>query len=335
MDPQAKPVDGKGGDEGIDTFIGEFNGKLQAFQHKYFLGPLGKSQRQQILKSIGTADAHHKVEAWTLMLPHDLNPAEIKWFSSVTKKHPHIQMDWWGKTKLQGLLANHPIVARDFQPTPSVVVYVLRSDLELRTASTEALVATMSASAGITDSASAVAETQRILIAAAEELKRRVVLRVLIFGPAPSNSDIYAKRLQIRNLLEKLGHVVHYGEDVCTPDILFKTGLNLSVAELIQARKYDYIVVLMTSPGTIGEVHDFAGKREFATRMMICVDAQHQLGYSGQGILRIFEGLNGKIDWFRYPIDVTDCHLASRILDQVAKVAESKHWELAVGTVPL
>lgn len=36
----AKPVDGKGGDEGIDSFVGDFDGAIKVFQHKYFLDRL-------------------------------------------------------------------------------------------------------------------------------------------------------------------------------------------------------------------------------------------------------------------------------------------------------
>jgi hypothetical protein len=335
LHPKAKPVEGKGGDEGLDTFLGDFNGKVNAFQHKYFLEKLGKAQKRQILVSVETADSHHEVEVWTLMLPRDLNPTEIKWFDTLRKKYPHIQMDWWGKTKLQALLADNPRIARDFQPSPNVIVYVVQKEVDMKKATDQELADALRNVAGLSSAVTSVEAIQNVLLAAARDLRRRTVLRILIFGPGPSYSEFHAKRLEIREKLERLGHVVHFGEDVCTPDLLLRTGLNLSVAELLQARNYDYIVSLMVSPGTIGEVHDFAGRREFATRMLICIDANHQSGYSAHGVLRRFEGHNGRIDWFKYPIDLTDCHLATRVLDQIQKVAENKHWEQAVGPVPL
>jgi hypothetical protein len=84
----------------------------------------------------------------------------------------------------------------------------------------------------------------------------------------------------------------------------------------------------MVSPGAIGEVHDFAKTRHLACKMMVCVDEQHKDGYSAGGALRIFEGLNGKLDWFKAPQDLTECHLATRVLRQVEKAREAKCWEL-------
>jgi len=84
----------------------------------------------------------------------------------------------------------------------------------------------------------------------------------------------------------------------------------------------------MASAGAIGEVHDFARARQLACKMMVCVDEKHKSGYSAQGVLRIFEGLNGRLDWYSSPQDITECHLATRVLAQVQKTAEAKHDEL-------
>ena len=70
--PTAKPVDGSGGDEGIDTFVGTFNGSCAVYQHKYFPDRLGPAQRKQVKNSLAQALNHHDVQSWTLMLP---NPA--------------------------------------------------------------------------------------------------------------------------------------------------------------------------------------------------------------------------------------------------------------------
>jgi len=157
-------------------------------------------------------------------------------------------------------------------------------------------------------------------------------LKVLILGPSKKGGgDVYLKRCQIRKLVKALGHTADFCEDVWKPEKLAATGLNLSVAEFLQAKAYDYIVCLMASAGSIGEVHDFARDKRLAAKMMICVDRRHKQGYSAQGVLRIFEGLHGKIDWFKSPDDIKQCHLATRVLDQIRKLAEGKQWELATG----
>jgi hypothetical protein len=103
--------------------------------------------------------------------------------------------------------------------------------------------------------------------------------------------------------------------------------------ELLQANAYDYIVCLMAGPGAIGEVHDFAKHRKLAHKMMICIDACHKGGYSAHGTLRIFEGWNGKVDWFSSPSDIEGCLLATRVLDQIQKAAEGKQYIIANGGV--
>jgi len=162
------------------------------------------------------------------------------------------------------------------------------------------------------------------------EIDNRIRLRVMILGPGKEGGKIYEKRCEIRERIKSLGHVADFCEDVWKPRVLASSGLNLAVAEFLQARAYDYIVCLMDSPGAIGEVHDFARDKKIAHKMLICLDKKHKKGYSAQGVIRIFEGRNGKMDWFKNPTDLTSCHLAGRVTTQIKKLAEAEQWELAV-----
>lgn len=168
-----------------------------------------------------------------------------------------------------------------------------------------------------------------------EEINKRSQLKILIWGPGSNgvNKDIYDKRCQIRDGLIRQGHIAHFSEEVWTPARLQASGLNVTVGEFLQAELYDYIICLMVSPGTIGEVHDFAKIPKFAARMMICIDNCHQVnaGYSVQGTIKIFEGLNGKIDWFQYPKDISECHLATRIMAQLNNVSHAKQHLIIAG----
>jgi len=167
------------------------------------------------------------------------------------------------------------------------------------------------------------------LIAVGKIMRTTIRLRILILGPGRTGGDIYVKRCQIRDIMTQLGHEAHFCEELLTPDLLQRSGLNLGVAEYVQALTYDYIICLMASPGSVGEVHDFARNKKMAAKMMICVDGKHKGGYSAQSVIRIFESYNGKIDWFDYPADITHCHLASRVVEHIEKIAERKQWELA------
>jgi hypothetical protein len=323
MFPKAKPVDGRGGDEGLDTFIGDFGGEVEAFQHKYFLDRLRVPQRRQIERSLAQAAEHHDLRTWTLMLPMDLNPAEIRWFETLRQKYPRVPMDWWGNEKLQVLLVANPEIAEEFTAPPTVVTIVLKNSLSLEPGDDARVREALKSAIGISADVHSVDE---VLQAAVRDVKERSKLRVLVWGPGSNGRQLYAKRVQIRDGLSNLGHVAHFSEDVWNAERLRQSGLNLKVAELVQAKAYDYIVCLMATPGSIAEVHDFANDQRLAAKMMICVDATHKDGYSAQGALRIFEGFNGKLDWFDSPSDIDRCHLSTRVLEQVDKVAESKQY---------
>ncbi len=325
----AKPVEGKGGDEGIDTFVGEFNGACQAFQHKYFLESLGPAQRRQIEESIRVAVSRHQLQAWTLMLPKDLTHSELRWFQQIQEKYAPLVIEWWGTTKLQQLLAENPDVAKDFRQELTISTWIINLNVNINVASVEDLAALLR---GSTFGGLGLTPRPDIIMALAEDIKRRARLKVLIWGPGVSGGDIYDKRVQVRDQLTRLGHEAHFSEEVWTPNALSRSGLNLTVAEFIQAMVYDYIICFMSSPGSIGEVHDFAKNKKLAPKMMICIDRCHQSGYGAQGAIRIFEGFHGKVDWFEYPKDISDCHLSTRVLEHIVKVAESKQWEIANGS---
>jgi hypothetical protein len=312
-------VEGKGGDEGIDSFIGDFSGKIRVFQHKYFLDSLKSSQRRQIEASLHQVLAKHDVAAWTLMLPKDLTPAELRWFESVAAAHDDVEIDWWGRTKLIELLTQSPELAAAFQPARPITVLVFGKDATQSSATTENILSSLGY-----DNYQLFAPIVKHKLEAAN----RPPLRILVWGPGPSGGELYLKRVQIRDWLARLGHAAVFSEDTTSPRQLTAGGLNLTIEEFLQATSCDYIVCLMASPGAIGEVHDFAKRRKIACKMMVCVDANHRDGYSAKGALGIFEGFNGKLDWFKNPEDLTSCQLATRVVQQVEKTADAKHWEL-------
>ncbi|MEM9548477.1 MAG: hypothetical protein AAGA77_21005, partial [Bacteroidota bacterium] len=83
--PNAKSIDGRGGDKGVDTFIGEFEGHVQIFQHKYYLNKLTSSQKRHIAASLLSACMYHNPYKWILCIPKNLLPSEQKWFQNNLK----------------------------------------------------------------------------------------------------------------------------------------------------------------------------------------------------------------------------------------------------------
>ena len=341
---EANPVEGKGGDEGLDTYIGKIDGELKAFQFKYFCDRIRKSQRAQIKNSLQTALSRHHLLSWTLVLPIDMNLTEQRWFHDLCEGHAPLQMEWWGETKLRNLLSTHPEIATDFfEPSDAPafrdmiqkqdkIIWMMgefRDDLSNIGKKLNGFVELIEPVLQIVPN-QPTKEHETLKRLTTQSLIARSRLSVLIWGPGEQgDKDLYGKRIQIRNKLRELGHEAEFSEDILTPSVMGAGGINLSVAELLQAREYEYIFSIMGSPGSIGEVHDFCHMPEIAHKMTICINEEHLSGYSGQGVLRIFEGNHGRIEKFKFPEDITECHLLGRVVDQVEKCAEAKQDQIA------
>jgi len=119
------PIDGSGGDGGIEFYLELANGELWGWQCKFFSGSgrLQESNRkQQIQKSLKTAcEIHQNLKKWFLCLKTDLTGAskatkdkvssgEIGWFDSTLKsKIPpdmNVELVLWGASELTSYLVN-------------------------------------------------------------------------------------------------------------------------------------------------------------------------------------------------------------------------------------
>src|SRR5687768_4886587 len=69
--PAAQAVRADPGDEGLDTFVGDFQGDLRVWQAKYFCNGIHSSQKNQIRTSWKTclnSPRFSRVVSWTLCL---------------------------------------------------------------------------------------------------------------------------------------------------------------------------------------------------------------------------------------------------------------------------
>lgn len=326
--PNLTSVSSLGGDEGLDAFCGIINNELSAFQFKYFLENLGTSQKRQIEHSLKSALEKHKLISWTLMIPIDLNPNGIRWFESLRLKYSHVKLSYKGKSEIQKYLIKNPLIARAYQPRP--LIFVFDTDAK-KVRTDEELIINLNDLLKNLSNVSDNVELDLAVSNTAKFYKNRAKLKILIWGPGENYKELYKKRLEIKERLISAGFEAHFSEDIWTPEILERTGLNITVAEFLQAKAYDYVVCLMASPGSIAEAHDFAKNKNIAHKMMICVDINHRSGYSASGMLKIFEGNNGKIDWFLNPKDLNECHLATRIYHQIENVSHARQWEFVKG----
>lgn len=102
--PQSKPIEGSGGDEGIDSFIGNFDEIIKVFQYKFFIKTIGNVQKSQIKKSLSVVKEKHKVNEWILVIPRNFTTREARFFLQIQKDNADIKIDYLGATELKNLL---------------------------------------------------------------------------------------------------------------------------------------------------------------------------------------------------------------------------------------
>ncbi|WP_192379149.1 hypothetical protein [Rhodococcus rhodochrous] len=116
LHPNARRIDGSGGDGGRDVQILE-DGELHIFECKSFTGriaPKSPNRRSQVEKSLKTAMAHQP-DSWTLIVPIDPTPDEEKWFNGLKEKFGiECPMYWLGRDWLDRQMGNHPAIKRYF-----------------------------------------------------------------------------------------------------------------------------------------------------------------------------------------------------------------------------
>ncbi len=147
----------------------------------------------------------------------------------------------------------------------------------------------------------------------------KVPLVILVWGPGPGGGDLYDKRLQIRELLRSLGHVALFSEEINTGPI--PPGLSARDLEECQAHEAHCIIAIQGSPGSIGEVHDFAGLMDIGHKILIFIDESAQDGYSYKGALQeLKQRYTDCVETFNYPKDIKECNLVNSVLSKVRKL---------------
>src|SRR6266508_3537753 len=96
--PEARPIDGRGGDRGRDVRWDSPDG-LVIVEIKSFSTRLTPARRREIERSLAQA-AKHKPTRWELVLPLDHSPSEETWFDNLRAKYPTFELVWRGVTWL-------------------------------------------------------------------------------------------------------------------------------------------------------------------------------------------------------------------------------------------
>jgi hypothetical protein len=147
---------------------------------------------------------------------------------------------------------------------------------------------------------------------------KQTPLAILVWGPGPGKdrkaAALYHKREQIRDELRRRGHAAFFSEEL--PDAA-RAALSQKGIEFLQAQAADFIVVMQASYGSVAEVHDFAEHRVINFKMLIFIDEKATDGYSYRGALAELKALYNNVETYKYPKDITQCHLLTKVIEKV------------------
>lgn len=147
-----------------------------------------------------------------------------------------------------------------------------------------------------------------------------IPVSVLIWGPGiGSVSPLAATRLNLRSDLRKAGHAAFFSEELCDPS----SGNSVRLQQLAQAQEFELVVSIPCTPGSIGEIHDFATDRRVRAKTLVFINEEHVKGYSAQSLEAISTILSCAVR--RYPSE-NDCALISTFtLTEVQRIRELKY----------
>lgn len=148
----------------------------------------------------------------------------------------------------------------------------------------------------------------------------RMPVSVLLWGPGiDSDSPLAAVRAELRARLREMGHAAFFSEELYDSSKPESPRLQ----QLAQAQEFDLIVSTPCTPGSIGEIHDFAADRRVHAKILIFLNEQHLSGYSAQSLATLESIVSCKIEY--YPHD-GDCERIIEIsCDNAQRIREIKY----------
>jgi hypothetical protein len=112
--PQAVPIEGAGGDEGVDCLLHKKT--LTIFQIKYFTQRLTYSHFRQIKESLNKAFTRFSPNKWALLLPKNPTIQETRRIRELASELKGLKIEIWSETKINNLLAKHPEIIKTYFP---------------------------------------------------------------------------------------------------------------------------------------------------------------------------------------------------------------------------
>ena len=138
-------------------------------------------------------------------------------------------------------------------------------------------------------------------------------LRVLVWGPStknPSDDQVKfaEKRKQIKEALVAEGHEAYFSEDLVPKE----SSIPVNLHEAIQARESDAVVIVASSHGAIGEVHEIGPL--LGQKLLLWLPKAARKGFTDEGIRRYIDAAGGRSVFFGSE-DLSACSLALASVD--------------------
>lgn len=156
-------------------------------------------------------------------------------------------------------------------------------------------------------------------------------LNILVFGPQVhtlSDSDqrtrnLQNKRIEIRYVLEEIGHNVSYAEDIVDPSLSGPAN-NAILQEIAFMKEYDFVVVLIDSPGSIAEASLISVHPPIAQKASLFLDSDYSEGLVAE-TCKLSETIGAKFRMYKYPNDLTECNLLGFIKQRTQEIQTVKY----------
>jgi hypothetical protein len=147
-----------------------------------------------------------------------------------------------------------------------------------------------------------------------------IPVAVLLWGPGINSHNPLTKvRLKLRSELRKKGHAAFFSEELCDPAL--KDSIRLQ--QLAQAQEFDLVVSTPCTPGSIGEIHDFAADRRVSGRTLVFINREHMDGYSPKSLSAISTIYSCHLEY--YPNEGNTGIIYEVALQEVQRIREMKY----------
>lgn len=148
---------------------------------------------------------------------------------------------------------------------------------------------------------------------------RKLPVSILIWGPSSkSKTPVGQIRKLLREKLRKDGNLAMFSEELCNEDCDFSIRLQ----QLVQAEQYDLIISIPETPGSIGEIHDFASDTRINNKILIFANKKYANGYSISSLESISCFLSAEVVMYD---DASIDSIISYSLNIVNKIKEYKY----------